>query len=50
MKPRPEEDYVMRNGKKHPNFSKSQNRIKPTLDKIKTVIKDISESIPAFTC
>jgi hypothetical protein len=41
MKPRPEEDYVMRNGTKHPNFSKSQNRLKPTVEKIKAARLDM---------
>ena len=35
MRPRLDEDFVIRNGRKHPNLSKSQNRLKPTVEKIK---------------
>ncbi len=41
MKPRPKEDYITINGTTHPNFSKSQNRLKPTVEKIKAAGFDL---------
>jgi hypothetical protein len=35
MKPRASEDFVTKNGRQYPNLSKSQNRLKPTVEKIK---------------
>jgi hypothetical protein len=35
MKPRMNEDFVTKNGRQYPNLSKSQNRLKPTVEKIK---------------
>lgn len=39
MIPRPE-DYVEKNGKKHPNLSKSRNRQRPTVESTQIAIKD----------
>lgn len=39
MIPRPE-DYIEKNGRMHPNLSKSRNRKTPTVDSTQVAIKD----------